>query len=581
MSNSKSSNEDIGYVEGKNVRNNVISYLAQHVKERPKQASLRWTEPRALAQWDGSLQADLATHEVNFAELDALIAGTAVGLTEAGIREGDRVILFLPMSLGMYTAMFAIQRIGAIAVFLDSWARRNHLGASAACVKPSAMISHRAAFDLIADVPEFADMSIRIIAGPGADDSFSARLEDLMKPGQRDELIPVSGSDTALVTFTTGSSGNPKGANRTHQFLSAQHRALRQVIPYTDADIDLPAFPIFSLNNIASGVTTLLPAINLAEPSERDAVSLVRQIQKEGVTCATLSPSMLNGISRYCLDASQKLPSLRRVVTGGAPVSRDNVRDFASIAPNAEVWVLYGSTEVEPMAHIEGKDMLAQKTNDDPEIVEEGVNVGQIVDELDAKFIRIQHGPVRVEETPWHELEVAKGEVGELIVTGGHVCRDYYNNEEAFARAKIRDTDNRVWHRTGDLGYVDQAGYLWIVGRVHSAIDRGGRYYFPVRAEVILNRCNGIRQGAFLGLEDPQLGQRNTVVVQLDKNSEIDEQSALAEVQRLFQKNEIPIDGFYCVDTIPMDPRHHSKVEYEILRTQLNDESVRDLLAGA
>src|SRR5690606_25004654 len=125
---------------------------------------------------------------------------------------------------------------GAIAVFLDSWARSSHLGASAACAKPKAMISHKDAFDLIKTVPEFDQMPLRIIAGPGHDGSFAGQLEELVKTPGKTPIAPVQSEFTALITFTTGSSGTPKGANRTHRFLSAQHEALSAVVPYEPND---------------------------------------------------------------------------------------------------------------------------------------------------------------------------------------------------------------------------------------------------------------------------------------------------------------------------------------------------------
>jgi acyl-CoA synthetase (AMP-forming)/AMP-acid ligase II len=475
------------------------------------------------------------------------------------------------MSVAMYGSMLAVQRLGAISVFLDSWARRDHLGATAACVEPKGMISHRAAFELVRDLPEFADMRIHVIGGPGHDGTFAARVEELMATTATAPVAPVESEHTALITFTTGSSGTPKGANRTHRFLAAQHRALARVIPYEPGDRDLPAFPIFSLNNLASGVTTILPALNLAQPSARDGALLVCQLLHENITCTTLSPSMLNGVSRFCLDQGIELPALRRVVTGGAPISRDDVRDFARIAPNAEIWVLYGSTEVEPMAHIEAQEMLAVPMPSDPEIVEEGVNVGHIDESLEYKFLRIVRGDIDLARTPWSELEVPTGEVGEFVVTGDHVCRDYWNNQDAVRVTKIIDEHGRVWHRTGDLAYRDALGHLWIVGRVHNAVERGGRYYFPVRAEVLLKRVPGVRQGAFLGLADPHLGERNTVAIELSQGSagSAAAATAAAEVRRLFAKNGIPIDELHVVGHIPMDPRHHSKVEYGALRERL------------
>lgn len=566
----------IGYAPGRSTHNNVISYMEHHLASYPDRVALRWVPRPVSAAWDGDHTRPLPHEHITYGQLAQLINQGANGLLKLGIGPGDRVILFLPMGVGLYASMFAVMRIGAIAVFLDSWARAKHLGASAACVQPKAMISHRAAFELVDTVPEFAGMPLRIIAGDTGGKTYSARVEELLfTPGQA-PIEPVESEHTALITFTTGSTGTPKGANRTHRFLSAQHRALAQVIPYQPADLDLPAFPIFSLNNLASGVSTLIPALDLAAPGDKDAPFLACQIGFEKVTCTTLSPSMFTDLAAFCAHKGLELGSLRRVVTGGAPISRDDLRAFRAIAPAADIWVLYGSTEVEPMAHIEAKEMIALGVDADPELVEEGVNVGHISPDLEFKFLRIVDGPIDLGRTPFEELEVPRGKVGELVVAGDHVCGDYYNDPEAVRRAKIRD-GARVWHRTGDLARVDERGYLYVVGRVNNAVRRGSDYLFPVRAEVLLKRVPDAARVAFLGLPDPALGERAVAVLQLRDGGS--REAAVAEVRRLFDKNGIPLDAVHFVDAIPMDPRHHSKVEYEALRRSLLDERPANALA--
>ncbi|MFP5520072.1 MAG: alpha/beta fold hydrolase [Bdellovibrionia bacterium] len=559
----------IGYHAGQSELNNVISYMEKHLKEFPERIALKWVSRQNLAQWDGDMAKPLPHDSINYRNFATRINSFAKGLIDIGIQKGDRVIIFLPMSLDMYTAMFAVQRIGAIAVFLDSWARSHHLGASAECVDPKAMISFKQAFDLVDQVPEFKSMPIRIMYGPG--ENCTHRFEQLLKQ----EISPIAAVEseyTALITFTTGSTGKPKGANRTHRFLSAQHHALSHVIPYTDRDSDMPAFPIFSLNNLATGVTTILPALDLAAPSAKDSAILANQIIHEKITCTTLSPSMLVGLAKFCSENNIQLSGLRRVVTGGAPISKDDVRNFYAIAPQTEIWILYGSTEAEPMAHIEGRDMLKENANKDPEVVEEGVNVGHISDDIDFKFVKIIDGPVSLPNGDWSGVELAAGEVGEFICTGDHVCRDYYNNTEAFKTTKILDSKNRVWHRTGDLAYIDKDKNLWIVGRVNNAITRGGKYYFPVRAEVLLKRFDFVARCAFLGLDDDKLGQANCIAIELKKDLDLnsfDKETAKSEILRVFAKNNIPVDKIFLVESVPMDPRHHSKVEYKVLRELL------------
>lgn len=580
-----------GYFDGKHPGNNVASFLEAHAEHHPQENAFRWVEAQALKSWSFSLQEPLAHEAISLGAFAHSVRRVASAYLELGIRPGDRIVLFVPMSVALYTAMSALQRIGAIPVFLDSWARRDHLGLSARMVEPRAIISFAQAFAFCRNVPELDSIPIKVCVGdknngtetndirvknhPENDASAAmASFADLMLAPDEAPIAAVAQEDTALITFTTGSSGTPKGADRTHRFLAAQHYALNAEIPYQTGDADLPVFPIFALNDIAAGVSTILPAIDVGAPDERDPLVFLAQLQACNVTCATLSPSLLRGLTSYCNQRAVQIPQLRRVVTGGAPISRDDLAACSTAAPNAEILVLYGSTEVEPIARIEASRLLNADSREktDPGWVDEGVNVGRLAAGLRYKFLRINPGPVAV-QTPadWAEVEVAAHEVGELVVAGEHVCRDYYNNPEAFQRAKIRDVDGAVWHRTGDLGRIDQNGDLWIVGRVHNAIRRNGAYIYPVRAEIALKKLPFVRQAAFLGLPDPHLGERAVCVAATDHVGR-ERQDEEMSIYNILAKNGIPVDQIIFRAQIPTDPRHHSKVEYDVLREQLQKE---------
>ncbi len=558
-----------GYYEGEDSRNNVATFLKEHVKSNPNKSVLTWVDLQKIGSWSGNLNDPLPHESISVKDLDQLVSRISNGLLNLGIEKGDRVIIFIPMSLQLYAAMFALQKIGGIAVFLDSWARRDQMGVSAETAAPKAIISLEKAFMYLKDVKEIGAIPLKVSVGP-TEGEYDASLEELMKFDLNEEVTPVEKEHTALITFTTGSSGKPKGADRSHRFLSAQHYALNRHIPYIESDVDLPVFPIFSLNNLAAGVTTVIPAIDVGAPSEKDPLILIAQFLTMKVTCTTLSPSLLNAVSAFCLKNNLKLNGLKRIVTGGAPVSRDDVKRIKEAAPNAEILVLYGSTEVEPMAHIEAKEMLAEKENTDPEIVEPGVNVGKFDSGLEVKYIKIFENPLSVgKEEDWNELEVSKGSPGEIIVSGEHVCHNYYNNEEAFKKTKIVDNKGRVWHRTGDIGFEDDRGDLWLVGRVHNAINRKGEYCFPVRAEIIMKRIPLILHAAYLGVDDSELGEKPIAVFSVNDESKVEE--AKKEVERLLEKNKVVYDDIIHVDKIPMDPRHHSKVEYHVLRATLKE----------
>ena len=565
MLNTTNTPAQIGFSTGESPANNLLIYLESHRRRFPEKTALKWISQQTLDEWDHTVATPLEHETMTYAGLHDRIRRTAGGLQQLGIEKGDRVVIFLPMSPPLYQSLLAVLQNGAIAVFLESWARRSQLATSIRQVDPKAIISVERAFELGRQIPAVAQIPLKISAD-ATGDTDRIPLAELQESAPRRRLEPVRGDHTALVTYSTGSSGQPKGANRTHRFLAGQHRALDRVIPYRDDDVDLPAFPVFSLNNLAGGTTTTIPAIDVGSPTDDDPLILTNQLVHGAVRCTTLSPSMLRAVADCCADQDIELGDLRRVVTGGAPITNDDLQSFKAIAPNAEIRVLYGSTEVEPIAHITADELLDPA--DDPTQDDAGVNVGHVVDDLDYKFVRIHHGNIDLRDGGWANWEVDDGEIGEIVVAGDHVCKSYYNNAEATRKTKIVDADGTVWHRTGDLGRQDRQGCVWLVGRVHNAIRRGDEWVFPVQAEVALKQLEFTDRAAFLGIPDDELGERSCAAVTLHPDAPA-HRECKRRIYTALQIRDIPVDQVVIVDDIPMDPRHNSKVEYDKLRDQI------------
>jgi acyl-CoA synthetase (AMP-forming)/AMP-acid ligase II len=363
-------------------------------------------------------------------------------------------------------------------------------------------------------------------------------------------------ADPALVTFTSGSTGQPKAALRTHQFLLAQHRALESSISLEPGEIDLATLPIFTLANLAAGVTTVIPDVDLRRPGAIDAERVFAQIQRRGINRLTASPAFLERLIEYSQSTGRTLPTLRKVFTGGGPVFPRLLESMRSLAPLADIVAVYGSTEAEPIAHIGAGEINAA----DIEAMQRGLGllVGTSVKEVTLRILQDRWGTPRGKMTA-DELNAQtkpSGIAGEIVVTGEHVLKGYLRgigDEETKFRVGAE-----IWHRTGDAGLVDESGRLWLLGRCASRIEDHHGSIYPFGVECVAMNFTGVRRAAFLS----QSGRRLLVV-----EGAVDSESK----ERL--RSDIAwacVDEVRFIKRIPVDKRHNSKIDYPKLHERLD-----------
>jgi olefin beta-lactone synthetase len=521
----------------------VLRQVASRVPDRP-----------ALAMAEGS---------VTFGELWRRIGRCSCGLQRLGLAPGDRAVVMIPMSIDLYVAMLGILKMGAAAVFVDPWIGRRQIATFAAFAEPRAWLgvprSHllRLLDARLRAVPLAVTTGRRF--GPLPARSTLAELE---APGEEGEVHAVGLDDPALITFTSGSSGEPKGANRTHRFLLAQRSALAAEFPAAEGDVDMPMFPVFALNNLASGVTSVVPDMDFRRIDRVDAARVLDQMHRHGVTTCTASPPFFDRLAAEVARRPASRPRLRRILTGGAPVSNAQLRTWRQVFPETEILVVYGSTEAEPVAHLTAEERLSAQNVARPKTP--GFCAGIPSERVRARLVRIQPDPIQLGLDGWADWELPAGEIGELVVSGDHVCRDYYRNPGAVRENKIVDGEV-VWHRMGDTGSFDQEGRFWIAGRVHSTIHRGKELVHPqLMEQAARGEDSRIRRIAAVGLPDLELGERIVMVV------ETDEEGIGPEIVERLGAAGLPVDEILLTaKPLPVDPRHNSKIDYGLLRSRL------------
>lgn len=497
-----------------------------------------------------------AGRRVSFGELRRSVENLAGGLTANGFRAGDRALFLLPMSPELYVAVLGALTVGGIAVFVDPWISVRQIARLAAGARPAAVIGTPRAHLLRLLEPQLRHVPISVTT-EGFGSVVAARLRFGQLIGSP-TMASVPPEAAALITYTTGSSGAPKGVNRTHAILAAQHQVIREEFPAEPGDVDVTTFPVFALSNLASGVTTVIPRVDLRRIGQANPIAVLADMREFRVTTAAASPPLFDLLADRLRASGEAPPALRRIVTGGAPVRDDQLRRWRHAFRGTEIVVAFGSSEAEPVASISANDRLALAAHGGGV----GFCVGTPVHAVRTRVARITHGPMdRV-------ADVAPGAIGELLVAGPHVCRDYVDDPAgaAFADNKVREPDGTVWHRMGDTGYFDKRGRFWLVGRVHSTIRRNGT---DIHAQLVEQAARGsdnrIRRVAALGIPDESVGERLAVVVESD-----DMTVRQGVTDRLAANGGAPVDDLIVTRThLPVDPRHNSKVDYHRLRQMI------------
>ena len=300
----------------------------------------------------------------------------------------------------------------------------------------------------------------------------------------------------AAILFTSGSTGPPKGVVYRHDHLAAQVEALRALGAIEPGEIDLPTFPPFALFDPALGMTSVIPAMDPTRPGSVDPRRILDPIEEFGATHLFGSPALIDTVGRYGAARGVRLATLRRVVSAGAPVSAGVMARFLEMLPEAaEILTPYGATECLPVSCISSREVLAETAAQTDRGA--GICVGAPVPSIDVRILEIEDGPI-ARFGP--ELELGCGEIGEIVVAGPQATEAYDARPDATALAKTRDPEGRLWHRMGDVGYLDASGRLWYCGRKADRIETRAGTLFSVPCEAIFDTHPDVRRTALVGI---------------------------------------------------------------------------------
>ncbi len=499
----------------------------------------------------------------------------ANGLRVAGLRPGEKVLLMVRPGFDLVPIVFALFKLGAVPVMIDPGMGWRSLLRAVRQVRPQAFIGVPAAHLLRLFSPRsFAGIRLKITLGGLGVPGWALSLDRLAaweQPARAEpvEPEPVEPGDTAAILFTTGSTGPAKGVVYTHRIFDAQVRILQGVYGLTPDDIDLPCFPLFGLFSTAMGVTAVIPKMDFTRPAAVDPVNIVAAARRFNVTYSFGSPALWEPVGEWCARHGVWLPALRRIFMAGAPVPAHlhKLLKDTVLGENGETHSPYGATEALPVADIRGSELLREATA--RSAAGGGICVGRPVPGVSVRILPITDKAVPL--YPVHR-EMPTEAIGEIAVAGEVVTREYDGLPEATRLAKMRSATGRVWHRMGDVGYIDRKGRLWFCGRKAHRVRTRQEVLFTIPCESVFRRHPDVKRAALVGL-GPAEGETQVPVMIIEPRPgrfpvfRGRREAFIKELLELGAANRLTagIRHILFRRSFPVDIRHNAKIRREDL----------------
>ena len=550
-----------------------LSSLLTNVGFRLSETARRTPDGVAIAMPKGRDRTGKRQYEsLTFRELDDDTNRIAAGLHAMGVRPGTKLVLMVPPSIDFISLVFALFKAGVVQVLIDPGMGRGNLIRCLAESQPEGFVGiPLAQIVRVALRGRFPNAKYNVTVGRrwfwGG--KTLAQLRAMNAPWQPPVTQP---DDPAAIIFTTGSTGPPKGVLYRHGNFNRQADEIRDFYQIQPGEIDLPGFPLFALFNCAMGVTTVIPDMDPTRPAKVNPRNIIEAVNDWRVTQASGSQALRNVVGRYCETKQIKLPTLRRVMSAGAPVPPHVLRRMKqSIHPEGDIHTPYGATEALPVASIAASEVLretAAKTASGA-----GTCVGRRFPGIEWKVIAIDDGPLTTMD---QVRELPPGEIGELIVRGPVVTREYVTRNDCNPLHKIQDGE-MFWHRMGDVGYLEpvdpsnpRGERFWFCGRKSHRVITGGETLFTEPCEAIFNQHPHIYRSALVGI-GPAGNQRPVIIAEpwpehfpKDRQASrklIGELTGLAAQHGHTQS----IETFFLHQSLPVDIRHNAKIFREKL----------------
>lgn len=516
---------------------------------------------------------------LTFRELDEDSDRIALGLQRMGVEPGTRLALMVPQSIEFVSLVFAMFKTGAVQILIDPGMGRSNMIHCLESAEPEGFIAIPKAHAVrVLLRHRFKAARFNVTLGRrwfwgGPTLAQFRRLDPA-------EFVPTDTlpDDPAAIIFTTGSTGPPKGVLYSHLNFTKQAEEIQTFYDIQPGEIDLPGFPLFALFNAAMGVSTVIPDMDPTRPAEVDPENILEAAKDWQVTQAFGSPALWNTVGRYCEEKDKRLPSIRRVLSAGAPVPPHVLKRLKQVIhPDGEIHTPYGATEALPVASNSATCVLGETAAMTAQ--GRGTCVGHRFPGIRWKIIGISDEPI---ESIEQATCLKRGEIGELIVQGAVVTERYVTGVNANPLHKIKDGD-AFWHRMGDVGYFDEQERFWFCGRKTHRVRTSAGVMYTIPCEAIINTHPSVYRSALVGVGTE--GQEKPVIIVepwKEHYPHDNEDQLVTELKQLGSAHKLTesIEHYLIRESLPVDIRHNAKIFREQLAPWADQVLQSEMLAG-
>jgi acyl-CoA synthetase (AMP-forming)/AMP-acid ligase II len=496
-------------------------------------AEILETKAETLANKPAIIFKDQTT---SFSQLRDFSFRLANSLIDLGLKKSDKVAIYLPTSPQYLYSYLAIWCCGATAVPLDFMLTEDeliscvsHSDAKVLIAKPKPAVS-------LAKIKENCPQLGQVIICEDRIEGFLSFEELLAKGEIRNPEINIKDEDYAIIFYTSGTTGSPKGVLVNYRQLEAPAKAMTHFVDFTDRDILLCALPLSHLGGLIYLQNSIVFGLSVVLMERFMPLEVLKNIQRYRITCFWIVPSMYYALLQLKEFERYDLSSIRWIDIFGAPSSPDALRRFYQYCPKAGLFNGWGLTET---------------------------NAPTTVTPIGSKKIESVGKPA-----PWVEIkifdendsEAPQGEVGEIVARGWVVTDGYYKDPDLTAQAK-----RNGWFHTQDLGRFDAEGYLYIVGRIKEMIKVGGEIVFEPEVESAIHKHPEVVEVAVIGVPDKLRGEVPKAFLVLKKGSNLKEEDLRYFCRERLAHFKIP----RYFEFMPSLPKNRTgKIDKEKLRRQ-------------